>query len=78
MLHILSEKKKRAFYEANRGRTATVIFENDIVDGRMHGFTENYIRVSAPYDPLMIYEKQPVVLCEVTDTGIMTSADVLV
>jgi hypothetical protein len=29
----------------------TVLFENDIENGMMHGFTENYIRVGAQYDP---------------------------
>lgn len=54
MLHILSEKKKRAFYQQQVGHTATVLFENDIADGLMHGFTGNYIRVAAPYDPLLV------------------------
>ncbi|CAN5312953.1 tRNA (N(6)-L-threonylcarbamoyladenosine(37)-C(2))-methylthiotransferase MtaB [soil metagenome] len=56
MLHILSDKKRRSFYEENIGFEYTVIFENDIEDGMMHGFTENYIRVSAKYDPMMVRE----------------------
>src|SRR5690606_23390848 len=38
MLHILSDKKRRKFYEGNLGTEATVLFENDIEDGMMHGF----------------------------------------
>ncbi|MFT5779073.1 MAG: threonylcarbamoyladenosine tRNA methylthiotransferase MtaB, partial [Crocinitomicaceae bacterium] len=49
-LHILSDKKKRAFYEANVGKTGTVLFESDQTNGWMHGFTENYIKVKVPYD----------------------------
>ncbi len=71
MLRILSEKKRRAFYEENVGRTATVLFEEDIEDGRMHGFTENYIRVSASYDPLLINELKQVTLVEVNAQGKM-------
>jgi len=65
MLRSLSEKKKRYFYEQNIGRQASVLFENDIVDGRMHGFTENYIRVTADYDPVKINEIVPVTLASV-------------
>ena len=54
MLHILSEKKKRAFYQQQVGHTTTVLFENDIADGLMHGFTGNYVRVATPYDPLLV------------------------
>jgi threonylcarbamoyladenosine tRNA methylthiotransferase MtaB len=60
MLHILSDKKKRAFYENHIGELYQVLFENDIEAGMMHGFTENYIRVSAPYDPILINELQTV------------------
>ena len=60
MLRSLSEKKKRQFYEQNVGREFNVLFENDIEAGRMHGFTENYIRVVADYDPLKINEIVPV------------------
>ncbi|MFT7032041.1 MAG: threonylcarbamoyladenosine tRNA methylthiotransferase MtaB [Cyclobacteriaceae bacterium] len=62
MLRILSEKKKRAFYEENIGTTRTVLYEDDINNGKMHGFTENYLRVEAAYDPLLINETQHVVI----------------
>ncbi len=45
----LSEKKLRAFYEKNLGTTRTVLFEEQTNGGMMGGFTENYIRVEAPY-----------------------------
>ena len=66
-LHMLSDKKRRAFYEANIGQTGRVLFENDIEGNRMHGFTENYIRVSANYDPLAINDIREVVLTGVND-----------
>jgi threonylcarbamoyladenosine tRNA methylthiotransferase MtaB len=54
MLHILSEKKKRAFYETQLGREKTVLWEDDVTEGQMHGWTENYVRVKAKYDPLRV------------------------
>lgn len=59
-LRSLSEKKKRKFYEENLGNSFTVLFENDIENGNMHGFTENYIRVAAKYDPILIYETKKI------------------
>jgi threonylcarbamoyladenosine tRNA methylthiotransferase MtaB len=69
MLHILSDKKRRKFYEENLGRDARVLFENDIEDGMMHGFTENYIRVVAQYDPVLVNEIVPVSLLRINDRG---------
>ncbi len=50
MLHILSDKKKRAFYEAQIGKDFSVLWESENHDGWMHGFTENYVKVKQPYD----------------------------
>ncbi len=71
MLRNLSEKKKRSFYEENKGKNATVLFEHDIAAGKMHGFTENYIRVVAKYDPLLINTLKNVVLTAVNEAGLM-------
>lgn len=69
MLRILSEKKRRKFYQENLGKTFTVLFEEDVEDGKMHGFTENYIRVSAKYDPILINELKTVTLSEINEKG---------
>lgn len=69
MLRILSEKKKRAFYETQIGTTHQVLFEDDVENGMMHGFTENYVRVAAKYDPLLINELKTVKLTEINDRG---------
>lgn len=71
MLHILSEKKKRAFYDSQLGASHTVLFEDDVQDGIMQGFTENYVRVSARYDPLLINETKEVFLAEIGEDGLM-------
>ncbi len=71
MLHTLSDKKRRKFYEENLGREAVALFENDIEDGMMHGFTENYVRVAAKYDPVLIYETKPVRLTAINARGVV-------
>lgn len=76
MLHILSDKKRRHFYEQNLGKEAFVLFENDIEDGMMHGFTENYIRVTAKYDPLLINEIKKVKLTSINEKGLVECEEV--
>lgn len=71
MLHTLSEKKRRKFYEENLGQTMTVLFENDVENGMMHGFTENYIRVSAKYDPILVNELKKVRLMSINPQGLV-------
>lgn len=68
MLHILSEKKRRAFYESQLGAIGDVLFETDEKDGYMHGFSKNYVKVRSLYDPLLVNEVIPVKFMEVTDS----------
>ncbi len=67
MLHILSDKKKRYFYESQIGKKFSVLFEEDIEEGNMHGWTENYVRVTAKYDPMLINETKQVSLSSIND-----------
>jgi threonylcarbamoyladenosine tRNA methylthiotransferase MtaB len=76
MLRSLSEKKKRIFYEENVGREDVVLFEKDIHDGLMEGFTDNYVRVVAKYDPILINELKKVKLNNVTAEGLMEVTEV--
>ena len=50
ILHEVSARKTEAFYQENKGSQATVLWESKKADGLMYGFTENYIKVSCPYD----------------------------
>ncbi len=54
MLEELSAKLHEEFLEQNRGVTGHVLFESTDKNGMMEGYTENYIRVSRPYDPELI------------------------
>lgn len=70
-LHILSDKKKRAFYEQNVGTTRTVLFEAEEENGMMNGFTENYVKVKLPFDPALVNTLQSITLTEIDRDGVM-------
>jgi len=71
MLRILSEKKKRAFYEANVSLEEKVVFEGSEDNGLMHGFTTNYIKVKTAFNPLMINQSAKVKMTELDKDGTM-------
>jgi threonylcarbamoyladenosine tRNA methylthiotransferase MtaB len=50
MLRNLSEKKKSNFSEQYLGTNAVALLEQERNGDVMYGFTENYIKVSVPYD----------------------------
>ncbi|MFA6588758.1 MAG: tRNA (N(6)-L-threonylcarbamoyladenosine(37)-C(2))-methylthiotransferase MtaB, partial [Bacteroidales bacterium] len=47
--HRLSDEKRLKFYAARRGEHAVVLFEKGKKSDLIHGFTENYLRVEAPW-----------------------------
>ena len=49
-LHEISARKTEQFYREHQGYEAVVLWESTKKDGMMYGFTENYIKVSCPYD----------------------------
>ena len=69
MLHILSDKKKHAFYAEQLNAKGFVLFEESSNEGFMEGFSENYVRVQSPYDPLLINTIHPVRYKAITETG---------
>ena len=58
VLHAISAQKTESFYKEHEGYSALVLWEGKKVEKRnsttepplMYGFTENYIKVSCPYD----------------------------
>ena len=50
ILHKISEDKLAQFYAQHEGSVATVLWESKKVEDKMFGFTENYIKVSRPFD----------------------------
>lgn len=71
MLRLLSEKKRRYFYEQFVGETRGVLFEKDIEGGKIHGFTDNYIRVAVDFSSEYINQVIQVKLDEVGPNGVM-------
>ncbi len=50
----LSDQKLHGFYESQKGTRKKVLFEHTKRGQRMHGFTENYVKLYADYDPALI------------------------
>lgn len=71
MLRILSEKKRQAFYQSQLGTTQKVLWEHDNKDGKMFGFTQNYVKVQTEYNPDLVNETQLVDLFRINHNGIV-------
>ena len=69
-LRILSERKKRAFYESQLGQTREALLEADNHDGYLHGFTYNYLKVKVPYDEALINTLQTVEITGIDTDGV--------
>ncbi len=69
MLTILSEKKRRHFYEQHLGQVREVLFEHSKQPDRMTGFTDNYIRIDMPFDAELINTIRPVRLESINEQG---------
>ena len=71
MLQILSQKKKRAFYQSQLEKVKDVLFENENHDGFIHGFTENYVKVRLPFSNELKNTLRAVQLSEFGPDGII-------
>ena len=69
MLRGLSAKIRRAFYESQLGATVDVLFENDNKRGYITGFSENYVKVRSPWNPMMANTIQKVSLKSIDEEG---------
>ncbi len=71
MLRGLSVKKRRAFYESQLGTSRTVLFESENKEGYIHGFTENYVKVKAPWNPELANTLHTVELTVIDHDGLV-------
>ena len=71
MLRGLSAKKRRAFYEQQLGTERTVLFEGENKEGYIHGFTENYVKVKAPWNPELVNTLHEVELTKIDEDGLV-------
>lgn len=67
VLRLISEKKRRAFYEANKNTVGKVLWEKGIEENEMSGFTENYIKVTGRYNSEKINTLEEVALNVIKD-----------
>jgi len=73
-LRILSEKKKRFFYESQLGKTMEVLWEEEKQGENMQGFSENYVRFEASYDANLVNTVQTLVFEEINESGLAKAA----
>jgi threonylcarbamoyladenosine tRNA methylthiotransferase MtaB len=73
-LRLLSDKKKRAFYEKFTGTTHRVLWEASEDEGLMHGFTENYLKVSQPWDVTNVNQISEVRLNNITSEIVFSTS----
>ena len=69
MLRSLSVEKRRCFYQSQLGKNHEVLFESENKKGYITGFTENYIRVRMPWDPILADTLQKVKLDRIDEDG---------
>lgn len=62
ILRNLSEKKMNYFTEQHKNQTRKVLFEHQDKQGIMEGYTDNYIRISLPFDENKVNEIVEVVI----------------
>ncbi len=67
MLRILSDKKKRAFYNSLIGSELEVLFESENDNGMIKGFSSNYVRVALPFNEKLINTFAVVKIKEIKD-----------
>lgn len=64
-------KKRRAFMRARLAQSRTVLFESENKEGYIHGFTENYVKVKAPWNPDLVNTLHQIVLSKIDDDGLV-------
>lgn len=72
-LEELSDRLHKSFAEKYLGSVREVLFESTDRNGLMYGYTDNYLRVSAPYDTALINNICAVRLLDFDTEGNITS-----
>ena len=69
VLRALSAKKRHQFYESQLGKEVSVLFENENKKGYIQGFSTNYVKVRAPWNPEWVNTTKKVRLTEIDEGG---------
>ena len=72
-LRNLSEMKRRHFYEQHLGTARRVLLEDAEKEGKMYGYTDNYIKVEVPYEASLVNQLMEVSLEQVNHRGFVAS-----
>ncbi|MEO0787208.1 MAG: tRNA (N(6)-L-threonylcarbamoyladenosine(37)-C(2))-methylthiotransferase MtaB [Bacteroidota bacterium] len=71
MLSILSEKKRRYFYNQHLGETRPVLLEKGKKPGFLTGFTDNYVKIEVELEETWINHVVDMDLTEITAEGVV-------
>ncbi|MBE9468094.1 MAG: tRNA (N(6)-L-threonylcarbamoyladenosine(37)-C(2))-methylthiotransferase MtaB [Bacteroidetes bacterium] len=69
IFHTLSDKKRLKFYSQHINTFKNVLFESKNDNGKMYGFTENYIKVETDFNKQLINQIVKVKLTKINDDG---------
>lgn len=67
----ICDRKHKQFVESKLGTVRDALFESARKGGKMYGYTDNYIRVSVPYDKNLVNKIVPVRLLSIADEEIV-------
>ncbi|MEL6718678.1 MAG: hypothetical protein AAFP82_08180, partial [Bacteroidota bacterium] len=71
MLTILSDKKRRHFYEQHLGDTRPVLFEVSKTKGKMSGFTDNYVKIEVDLEENLLNKIETFKLETIAEQGVV-------
>ena len=72
ILRTLSEKLKHRFYGDMIGKKLEVLCEHEIENGKMKGFTSNYVRIENDFDETAVNNSREVEITAITENGLCT------
>lgn len=75
ILHLLSAKKTKQFYESQQGKTFPVLWESRGHDHKMTGFTSNYVRIEKEMNKQQVNTIEQVVLGNFNEDGSALEAE---
>ena len=61
-LEALCAELHAAFEAANKGLPERVLWESSVKDGKMSGYTGNYLRLEKPYDPALVNTLEDIII----------------
>jgi threonylcarbamoyladenosine tRNA methylthiotransferase MtaB len=69
IMHNIAKKKEINFHKQHLNTIREVLLEANSNNGKMYGFTDNYIKVEIPFNKSLINKTKKVYLKELTDLG---------